>query len=265
MSCGCWPVCKFAVLIWSTFLQLFQPITHRIAKAMANTRYMAAIPALFDWPPKTRNKWNLTALIAESWTKKNPLRPFWPKMWWGRNTQFGPKTCRFFGERRRFVAVDVAVVAVAMLLLTYLDWKRLASLATNASRLFTPRAFPRLPSPRIPFPWIASIHSGCFTKEREPRLQNPNLFPTQLVGSVFSVMASANIIMNKTKSRHWWRNESKKLPDTCRRSSRLYLRTVLWRYSAQARPICSPSLKSPKSFKSSKSLKSKSFKSFKVT
>ena len=32
----------------------------------------------------------------------------------GRNTQFGPKTCRFFGDPRRFVAV-------AMLLLAYLD------------------------------------------------------------------------------------------------------------------------------------------------
>ena len=46
-------------------------------------------------------------------------------MWWGRNTRFGPKTCRVFGERRRFVAAVVVVVvvvvvavAVAMLLLT---------------------------------------------------------------------------------------------------------------------------------------------------
>ena len=49
-------------------------------------------------------------------------------MWWGRNTQFGPKTGRFFfGERRRLVVVAVAValavavavtVAIAMLLFT---------------------------------------------------------------------------------------------------------------------------------------------------
>ena len=43
----------------------------------------------------------------------------------GVGTQIGPKTCRFFGERRRFVAV-----AVAMLLLTHPE-KEKDSLRSN--------------------------------------------------------------------------------------------------------------------------------------
>ena len=38
-------------------------------------------------------------------------------MWWGRNTQFGPKTCRFFWEPRPFVAVVVVVAAAVTMLL----------------------------------------------------------------------------------------------------------------------------------------------------
>ncbi len=57
----------------------------------------------------------------KSWPKKCLADRFDPKCG-GRNTQFGPKTSVFFGDRRQFVVVValvvVVVVVVAWLLFT---------------------------------------------------------------------------------------------------------------------------------------------------